>query len=131
MIKVNDKAYELGEFDIKWGKFWSKTNGVEKTGIAPRVFFYVGEGDDEKEIIIELTFTDKEFKELEIGKEINLKKEITDIIYNDKGGWLSISDSDYTCSLTKLEEDKFHVKFECHASFDEITIEIDEILMTK
>lgn len=130
MIKINGKNYKLEEFEARWGKFTRTVDHVEKKGIAPRVFFFVGEGDDEKEIMVELSFTDEEFKNMKIGVEVNMKSEITDIGYTDREGWLSIWNNNFTSSLTKIEENKFHVKLKCVDPFEEIDIEIDEIITT-
>ena len=127
MIKINDEAYELQEFDIKWGKFTRMINSVKKTGIAPRVFFYVG-SEEEKEIIIELTYTQEEFQNMETGVELDMQKEIVDIIYNDEEGWISLGNTNFSCSLTKVEDKKFHIKFKCGDSFENIIIEIDELI---
>ncbi|MCH5166581.1 MAG: hypothetical protein J1F35_01690 [Erysipelotrichales bacterium] len=130
MIKINDEDYELQDFDIKWGRFTRTINSVEKTGIAPRVFFYVGDENKVKEVIIELTFTKDEFQNMKINKEVDIQKEIIDIIYNDESGWISLGNTNFSCSLTKVEDRKFHVNFNCKDTFENISIEIDELIMT-
>lgn len=126
MIKINNKDYTLEEVECQWGKFTRTYHSITKTGIAPRLFFIVGEESDSKNLLLELTITDEEFKNMLIGKELDMKDEVTDIGYADDKGWLSLPISDYVFKVTKLDSDKFLIKFKCCDSFEDITFEIDE-----
>ncbi len=126
MIKINDKDYKLESLDCHWGKFTRTHNSITKTGVAPRLFFLVGEEDSSKELLLELTITDEEFKKMPIGKELNMKEEVTDIGYDDDKGWLTLSGSDYMLKITKLDTDEFLIKFKCGDSYEQISFEIDE-----
>ncbi|MCX4248701.1 MAG: hypothetical protein OSJ65_02925 [Bacilli bacterium] len=126
MIKINDKDYKLKELDCHWGKFTRTYHSVTKIGIAPRLFFFVGEEDNIKELLLELTITDEDFKNMPIGKELDMKEEVTDIGYSDNEGWLTLAGNDCTFKVTKLDSDKFSIKFKCGDSFENLFFEIDE-----
>ncbi len=126
MIIINDKNYKLKTLDCYWGKFTRRYHSIIKTGLAPRLFFLVGEDNNSKELLLELTITNEEFKNMPIGKELDMKEEITDIGYSDSKGWLSLAGNDCTFKLTKLDSDKFLIKFKCGDSFENIDFEIDE-----
>lgn len=128
MIKINGTNNKLEEFQDLWGKAIRFSASGRKEGVAPRLFFYVGGCDDEKQILIELSFTKEEFDNMELNQEEDITKEITDIGYSDNKGWLTLIDSKFTCSLTKIDDNKAQIKFNCKDDFEDITIEIDEIV---
>lgn len=125
MIKINDKEYNLENLNCHWGKFTRTYHSITKTGIAPRLFFIVDEGDI-KELLLELTITDDEFKDMPIGKELDMHEEVTDIGYSDNKGWLTLNGCDYIFKVTKLDLDKFLIKFKCKDFFENLSFEIDE-----
>lgn len=126
MIKINDKDYKLEGLDCRWGKFTRTRNSIIKTGIAPRLFFFVGEENDSIELPLELTITLEEFKNMLVGEEFDMKEEVTDIGYSDNKGWLSLAGNNCTFKVTKLDLDKFLIKFKCDDSFENISFEINE-----
>ena len=126
MIKINDKEYNLENLNCHWGKFTRTYHSITKTGIAPRLFFTVDEGDNSKELLLELTITDDEFKDMPMGKELDMYEEVTDIGYSDNKGWLTLNGNDYTFKITKLDSNKFLIKFKCGDSFENLFFEIEE-----
>ena len=72
MIKINDKEYNLENLNCHWGKFTRTYHFITKTDISPRLFFVVDEGDNSKELLLELTITDDEFKDIPIVKELDV-----------------------------------------------------------
>ena len=126
MIKINDKDYKLKELDCYWGKFTRTYHSIAKIGIAPRLFFRVGEESDSKELLLELTSTDEEFRNMPIEEELDMKEEVTDIGYADDKGWLTLAGNERVFKMTKLDSDSFLIKFKCGDSFEKISFEIDE-----
>lgn len=126
MIKINDKEYNLEQLNCQWGKFTRTYHSITKTGIAPRLFFIIGEEYDSKELLLELTITDNEFKNMPLGKELDMYEEVIDIGYADNQGWLTLDRNNYIFKVTKLDSDKFLIKFKCGDSFENIFFEIDE-----
>lgn len=84
------------------------------------------EGDNSKELLLELTITDDEFKDMPIGKELDMYEEVTDICYSDNKGWLTLIGSNYIFKVTKFDLDNFLIKFKCENSIENIFFEIEE-----
>lgn len=105
------------------------SRSIKKTGIAPRLFFIIGEEDDYRVVLLELTITDDEFKEMPLGKESNMHEEVIDIGYADSEGWLTLPCTNSTLKVTKLDLDKFLIKFKCEDQSEDVSIEIDEEIM--
>ncbi len=126
MIKINGENYKLEEVECFWGEFTRTYHSVTKKGIAPRLFFFVGEESDSKELMLELTITDEEFKAMPLDVELDMKEEVVDIGYADDEGWLSLSGKKCVFKITKLGENNFLMKFSCGDDFEKITFEIEE-----
>lgn len=126
MIKINSNEYKLEKLDCNWGKFTRSRNSITKTGIAPRLYFLVGEEVDSKELFLELTITDEEFRNMPIREELDMKEEVIDIGYIDNEGWISLAGKDCTFKVTKLDSNIFSIKFKCEDSFENLFLEIDE-----
>lgn len=126
MIKINDIEYKLEALDCYWGKFTGSCGFDIKTGIAPRLFFYVDTKENSKELLLELTITDDEFKNMPIGEEIDMRKEVTDIGYSDNKGWLTLGDTNCILKVTRLNSEKFLINFKSPESFESISFEINE-----
>lgn len=126
MLKINNKDYKLEELDCRWGKFTRTYNSITKTGVAPRFFFFTSDNDDEIELLLELTITDQEFINMPLGKELDMKEEVTDIGYSDELGWLSLAGNKCEFKVTKIDLNKFLFKFKCEDSFENINFEINE-----
>ncbi len=83
MITINNKEYNDYLITKNWGKFSIDSKKQEKQGISPTITFNI---NDEIVIEVELTITKEELKSYEINKEIDIKKDISDILYNNKNG---------------------------------------------
>ena len=129
MIKVNEKKYNLESFDYRWGRFTRTYHSSKKTGLAPRLYFMVEEKENSIELLLELTITDDEFKNMPLRKEIDMRDEVIDIGYADNKGWFSLIQSNYTFKLTKLDSYCFLIKFKCEDSSLDVSFEIDEEIM--
>lgn len=84
------------------------------------------EGDNSKDLLLELTITDDEFKDMQIGKELDMYEEVTDIGYSDNKGCLTLNGSNYIFKVNKFDSDKFLIKFKCGNSFENLFFEIGE-----
>jgi len=123
MIKINNKEYILKVFNCCWGN--------TKKGLAPNLYFLINEECNNKELFFELSITDKELKNMIIGKELEINKSITDIGYNYGIGWLTLIDSDYIFKVTKFDSDRFLINFKCEDSFENLFFEINEEINLK
>lgn len=126
VTKYYDKDYNLENLNCHWWKFTRTNHSITKTGIAPRLFFTADEGDNSKDLLLEFTITDDEFKDMPIGKELDMYEEVTDIGYSDNKGWLNLNRSNYIFKVTKFDSDKFLIKFKCGNSFENLFFEIEE-----
>ena len=127
MVKINGKDYILEDYGVGWGNFFKETDAGRKEGIAPRFKFYIRDGEEEAEILLELSYKVEEFKAMKNNEEVDLKSEVTDIIYwNDD--WIGLIDCPFDCRLTRIDDDNFLLKFRCDDDFEEVHIEIEEIL---
>jgi len=107
MIKINDKEYKTYNTKISWEKFISYKYNQKRTGIAPRILFYV----DNINIEIELSFSKDMFEEMEIGNKSNIKEYITDISFTDGKGWITLMDGKYDFNITKINNKNFLIDF--------------------
>ena len=109
--------------NCEWGKFTRIYHSVRKTGLAPRLFFIVDKKNS-KELLLELTITDDEFKNMPLRKELDMYDEVMDIGYKDNEGWLHLNENAYTFNVTKLDSNEFLIKFKCGDSFENAFFEI-------
>jgi hypothetical protein len=124
MIKINNDEYDQYDIKISWGKFVAFSHGEKRTGIAPFITFNI---ENNIFIGLELTISREMFQNIEIGTKIEINKYITDIIYEDEQGWISIGDAKYYCDILR-EDDKclkinFYVKCD---GVESIEISIDD-----
>jgi len=107
MIKINDLKYDEYDTKITWGDFWVSHHGIKRTGVAPFITYDTNDAS----IGLELTFSKEMFEDAKKGEQIDIKQYITDIIYDDEKGWISISDREFECSLTKITKKRFNINF--------------------
>lgn len=111
MIKINNKEYKYGEFEISWGEFFDYTGEIQRTGIAPRISFNIYDIFIE----LELTFSKEMFENTNIGIKTDISSYVSDIAFEDKDGWLSINDGKYNLFITRINEKKFNIDFNINA----------------
>lgn len=63
---------------------------------------------------------------MSLGKEFDMYGEVTNIGYADNKDWLALAENGYTFKVTKLDSDKFLIKFKCDDSFENLFFEINE-----
>ena len=125
MIIINENKYSIFDYKVSWGKFYVSNNGKRRDGKAPFITFNI---DNNKYIGLEFTFSDDMFKQMKVNVKTNLKEYISDILYDDEKGWISIIDGNYDIYLTRLSEKEFNINFciKAHDVDEEFNIFLDE-----
>ncbi len=125
MIIINENKYSIFDYKVSWGKFHVTNNGKRRDGKAPFITFNI---DNNKYIGLEFTFSDDMFKQMKVNVKTNLKEYISDILYDDEKGWISIIDGNYEIYLTGLSEKEFNINFciKAHDVDEEFNIFLDE-----
>lgn len=128
MVIINEQKYDLDRVETEWGTFTRKYKNQIKTGIAPRINFFLCRDNENIKLTLELTVTREEFKDMEIGIKKDLKEEIADIGFEDDKGWMSLIGNDYTFFITKINNEKFATKFRCNSNYETLNIDMDEVI---
>ena len=79
-------------------------HGKIRKGIAPFITFNI---DNDKFVGLEFTFSDEMFKQMKVNIKTNVKEYISDVVYEDVRGWISIINSEYDCDITRIDEKNF------------------------
>lgn len=108
MIKINDKEYFNYTYNVSWGNFETTNSSGKENGISPFITFNIA---DNLSIGIETMISSEKLNSIENSEVVNLDKYITDIIYEDENGWVSIVDSKYSCILSRTMGNIFLIKF--------------------
>lgn len=120
MLKINNTVYDNYEIEVLWGKYtWKK-----ETGLAPFIKFE----NDKFCIGLELRYSDVMFKETKLNIKKDITKYITDITYEDKKGWISLIISEYTCSITRIDNYNFKIEMNINSKDDNIIIKTNETI---
>lgn len=120
MIKVNNKEYDNYYTKITWGTFEVYSYGEKRTGISPFIAFNL---ENNIFIGLELTFSDKMFKEMQLDIKTNVNNYVSDITYEDEKGWVSLIIEKYNCNITRISNKNFII--ELYLISDEFNINID------
>ena len=127
MININDKEYKGYNINVSERSFsvssYKDGKKSERNGIAPYIQIAL---NNEIDIGIEMNFSYDMFKELELDKDIDITKYITDILYSDELGWVSIIDSEHYSRIKKISDDEYSLSlYVKDGSFDiEVNLEI-------
>ena len=108
MIIINNKKYNEYSIKVSWGEFSVSHCGKRRKGIAPFISFNI---DNNKFVGLEFTFSDEMFKQMKENNKLNIKEYISDVLYEDERGWISIINSDYNCDITRIDEKNFKINF--------------------
>lgn len=125
MIRINDKEYSNYSTKVTWGNFEVFISGEKSAGIAPFITFNI---EDNIFIGLEFVFSKEMFENTQLNSEINVKKYIGDITFEDEKGWISITTGKYDCNITRISETEF--KLELFVESEEIE-PINMIIDTK
>ena len=109
MIIINNKKYNEYSIKVSWGEFSVVSHcGKRRKGIAPFISFNI---DNNKFVGLEFTFSDEMFKQMKENNKLNIKEYISDVLYEDERGWISIINSDYNCDITRIDEKNCKINF--------------------
>ncbi len=122
MIIINNNEYNNYNIKVSWGEFSVSHNGKRRQGISPFITFNI---DNDKFVGLEFTFSDEMFKQMKVNIKTNVKEYISDILYEDDRGWISIINSEYDCDITRIDETCFKIDFYINA---EENISIDSTI---
>lgn len=116
MIKINDKLYNDYNIKISWGNFEKIYFDEILKGISPFIKFNL---ENNIFIGIETCFSKQQIENMKLNEKTNIKQYITDIIYEDENGWISIIIEEYDCDLTKINANEFKIEFFVNFEEDE------------
>lgn len=108
MIRINNKKYYNYDIEITWGNFKTIVCGQETCGIAPIIRFNL---ENNVFIEIESVFLKEKVENSYLNEKINIERYITDVIYKDDKGWVSIITGKYSCSIIRVDEKRFKLEF--------------------
>ena len=120
MIKVNGKEYDVKKTDISWGEFTVSCHGKTRKGQAPFISFHL---DNNILIGLEFTFSKEMFEESKVNIRVNCDDYLSDITYEDDGGWFSLILEKYNCYITRIDSKTFNVELTISGT-DNINLEI-------
>lgn len=118
MIKIENKEYKQYSTSITWETFSAGSLEKRRSGLAPFITFQV----ENKYIGLEFSYAKKMFEKIKPNQSVNVKEYISDILYEDENGWISLL-GNYDCRITRINHNVFNIKFDIEAA--EISIQID------
>ncbi len=109
MIIINEQKYDKISKKVSFGEYSVTQGGKKRSGEAPFVSFRF----NNILLALEITYDKKWLEELKINDKINISKYISDIVYEDKKGWISLIVGNYNCFITKVKNNLFVFEFRC------------------
>lgn len=108
MIKVNDKQYNTYNIEITWENFEICSFNKKRKGLAPFITVNI-----ENNIFIGLEFTisTEILRSYELDTKTNIKKYLSDVLYKNERGWVSIINGKYDCNIVRTSENDFKIEF--------------------
>lgn len=110
MIKLNNTLYSKLSYKVSFGDYQVKQNGKKRTGKSPRITFMW----DNFNLMLELIYDKKWIRELKINNKKDISKYVTDIIYDDGKGWISLIYGTYQCFLKRIDNELYLLDFYCN-----------------
>ncbi len=55
------------------------------------------------------------FKQMKVNIKTNVREYISDVLYEDDRGWISLINSEYDCDITRIDEKCFKMNFYINA----------------
>ena len=110
LIIINNNIYKKFDIEVNNIKYKTKNfyTGEINEGYSPCFEFNIC---DKIFIQIETMLLETKLENLSIGKNINIKRYITDILYKNERGWETLTEDKYTIFIRKEEEDIFFLDF--------------------
>lgn len=125
MIKVNNKLYDNFSNKVSWGSFEATINGKKRSGMAPFISF----SNDEFCFGLEFVFSDVMFCDTKLNIKTDISMFLSDITYDDENGWISLSDGECKCYITRVDECNFRIEVFVNNKYENnIEIELNEIV---
>lgn len=118
MIKINNNGYENNLYEITIGKYSLNLNGKKVEGKSPYIVFSLQNID----LGLELIYDINKIKELKEHDKKDITNYLSDIIFEDEKGVISLIHSKYQCYIERLDKTNYIIEFNCN------TEESDEIL---
>ncbi len=110
IIIINNNVYK--KFDTKITNEKYKTRNFYTTeiieGYSPCFKFNI---NDKIFLNIETMLLEERITKLNKGKKINIKKNITDILYKNEGGWETLTEDKYIITIRKEAENEYFLDF--------------------
>ena len=122
MIQINTKKYHNYSTKVTWEKFEVIHDGQKLKGLAPFISFNI---EDAIFIGLELILSQEIIESMKLNNQTNIKSYLTDILYEDSRGWISLITDEYDCTIVRLDERKFKIHFIVTSAIENIDIMID------
>ena len=126
MITINNKIYENNKVKVTFGNYSVVQNGKKRNGKSPFISFecnglYIG---------IELTYDEKWLIELKENDKKDITKFVSDIIYEDQKGFISLILGKYACYLERINDCEYKIELICETEegSEIFIININEII---
>ncbi len=110
MIKLNNNIYHNISYQVSFGEYQVKQNGKKRTGKSPIITFMW----DNFNLMLELIYDKEWIRELKINNKKDISKYVTDIIYDDGKGWISLNYGTYKCFLKRIDNENYLLDFYCN-----------------
>lgn len=115
MIKYNNKVYNKVLYKVSFGEYLVHQNGKKRIGKSPYITFKF----DDFKLSLELVYDKEWIKELKINDKKEISNYLTDIVYRDNTGWISLICGKYKCYLERINNDDYVLDFWCNTVDDE------------
>jgi len=109
VIKINGKYYDTYNVEIDWGSFETIIADKKSSGASPFITFNI-----KNKIFVGIeTLISKEFlANMNFNEQKNINEYLTDILYKDRNGWMSILTGKYNLEITKINNNNFKIEFD-------------------
>ena len=111
MVIIYVKNFDNALKKVSFGEYNVTQDGKKRNGSAPFISFKF----DNVFLGLETIYDKKWLEELKIYDKKDISKYITDIIYEDEKGWISLITGNYNCFITKTKNNIFALEFSCEA----------------
>ena len=126
MLKLNNKKYSKVSYQVSFGEYKVKQNGKERTGKSPRITFML----EDFHLMLEFIYDKEWIKKIKINDKKEISSYLTDIMYSDSKGWLSLIYGKFRCYLERINDKDYFLDFYCNVIEDEeeFNILLNEII---
>ena len=75
-----------------------------------------------------MTYSKENLESMKTNDNIDITEYISDILYADEKGWISLNLGEYKCNIVRINKSDFNIKLEVNEKLEEISINIDSIV---